>query len=339
MEWIAHHQAAGVTDFLIYSNDCDDGTGEMLDALDAAGEIVHLPQTKKNGESVQWQAIRNAWKHPLRKEADWILVSDVDEFLNIHVAGHQISDLLKALPEGTDAVALPWRLFGNNDIVFATDTPVTEQFTASAPGDCSSPIAATLFKSLIRVGGPFNQLGVHRPKQKPATKAGLPKWVDGSGNKMPGVFAANQKRLSLYSLPSGRSLAEMNHYSLRSAEAFLIKRDRGLPNRKDKEIDLSYWVERNFNTERNETISAMRPATEKRLEALHRIPGVSDLHGRSVNWHHEKFKVLITQIDLYKLFNRIVLTGSSKVLSKQLTQQLVRWYGEAILSHPKNSAE
>ena len=112
MEWIAHHQAAGVTDFLIYSNDCDDGTGEMLDALAAAGEIVHLPQTKTGSQSIQWQALRDAWKHPLRKEADWILVSDVDEFLNIHVAGHQISDLLKALPDDTDAVALPWRLFG-----------------------------------------------------------------------------------------------------------------------------------------------------------------------------------------------------------------------------------
>ena len=33
IEWLAHHRACGFTDFLVYSNDCSDGTDVMLDRL------------------------------------------------------------------------------------------------------------------------------------------------------------------------------------------------------------------------------------------------------------------------------------------------------------------
>ena len=33
LEWLAHHRAVGVTDFLVFSNDCQDGTDAMLDRL------------------------------------------------------------------------------------------------------------------------------------------------------------------------------------------------------------------------------------------------------------------------------------------------------------------
>ncbi|MFN4129742.1 MAG: glycosyltransferase family 2 protein, partial [Paracoccaceae bacterium] len=35
LEWIAYHRAIGVDDFLIYTNDCTDGTDTMLDLLQA----------------------------------------------------------------------------------------------------------------------------------------------------------------------------------------------------------------------------------------------------------------------------------------------------------------
>ena len=33
LEWIAHHRGIGFTDFLIYTNDCSDGTDLLLDRL------------------------------------------------------------------------------------------------------------------------------------------------------------------------------------------------------------------------------------------------------------------------------------------------------------------
>jgi len=41
LEWLAHHRAVGFTDFLVLSNDCDDGTDRMLDRLEALGLLTH----------------------------------------------------------------------------------------------------------------------------------------------------------------------------------------------------------------------------------------------------------------------------------------------------------
>jgi hypothetical protein len=32
LEWVAHHLAVGFTDIVVYTNDCTDGTVEMLQA-------------------------------------------------------------------------------------------------------------------------------------------------------------------------------------------------------------------------------------------------------------------------------------------------------------------
>jgi len=41
LEWLAYHRAIGVDDFLVYSNDCDDGTDTMLDLLQSRGLLQH----------------------------------------------------------------------------------------------------------------------------------------------------------------------------------------------------------------------------------------------------------------------------------------------------------
>ncbi|CUH51107.1 glycosyltransferase family 2 protein [Shimia marina] len=326
LEWVAHHRAAGVTDFLIFSNDCDDGTDALLNALAQAGEVTHVPHVPVAGKSIQWQALRQAWKHPLRKAADWILVSDVDEFLNIHVGNHGISDLLAAVPEDTDAVLLPWRLYGHNDQVSIVDHPVTEQFTRCIPADAQYPVAAGLFKTLFSTKGPFNQLGVHRPKQKDPDKARLPKIVDGSGNPAHPFLAQTPSRLSLFGLGGGRDLVELNHYSVRSAAAFALKAERGLPNRASKPIDLAYWVERNFNTEPNTSIAQMRPATQVEYDRLVSLPRVRQLHDAGLHWHQARFEHLVRQPDVQELMVQVLCAGSSQVPPRHLQRQLIQWY-------------
>lgn len=329
LEWIAHHRAAGVTDFLIYSNDSDDGTDQLLSLLADAGEVVHVPHKPEPDKSIQWQALRQAWKHPLRKAADWIMVTDVDEFLNIHVPGRQIPDLLDKVGSDTDAILLPWRLFGNNDHVAIVDAPVTEQFTRCIPASAQYPVAASLFKTLFRANGPFNQLGVHRPKQKDPEKAGLPNIVDGSGQPAHPFLVQNPQRLSLYDLGVARDMVELNHYAIRSAAAFVVKRDRGLPNRATKKVDLAYWVERNFNTEDNTSIDKMRPATKRELQRLLAITDVAETHRQALHWHQNRFEGLIQQPDNQEVMSQILCAGGSQVPSRDLQRQLVKWYQQA----------
>ena len=43
VEWVAYHRVIGFTDFLVYTNDCEDGTVEMLERLEEMGVLVHQP--------------------------------------------------------------------------------------------------------------------------------------------------------------------------------------------------------------------------------------------------------------------------------------------------------
>ena len=328
LEWIAHHRAAGVTDFLIFSNNCSDGTDEMLKLLQRSRIIHHVSHEKTGGQSIQWQALKAAWKHPIRKKSDWILVSDVDEFVNIKTGNNRFEDLIQAIHPDADALVMQWRLFGHNGVVDFLDQPVTAQFTKAIPPDAAFPIAATLGKTLFRNDGPFNMLGVHRPKQKDPTKARRPIMVDGSGSFLPELYASNPDRLSLYGLPAGRDLVELNHYAIRSAAAFILKRARGLPNRK-KDIGLNYWVERNFNTVEDQSISAMRPTTQTVFDELMALPGMKAMHNNAVSWHQQKFAELITVPDNQKLMTQIITAGSSEIVPKSLQSRLLAWYHEA----------
>lgn len=325
LEWIAHHQNIGVTDFLIFSNDCEDGTHEMLEALQAQDVVVHVPQEIEEGVSPQWQALRAAWKHPLRKACDWALVCDVDEFVNIHVGQGRLSDLLDALPGEVDGILMPWRLFGSNRHAFYEDKPVTELFTASMAPECNYPVDASFFKSMFRTDGPFNQFGVHRPKQKSPEKARLPVWVNGGGQRMPEIFARHPQRLSLYGFPDSRALVECNHYSLKSAESFMVKRARGLPNRADKNIDLGYWIERNFNTEENSSILRMRTGTKESLDAL-MTAELAQLHEHAVKWHRQKFMELMKGEEEHRLFSQLMIACGSQCPPQEITRTLISLY-------------
>lgn len=329
LEWIAHHRAAGITDFLIFSNDCDDGTAGMLDLLDTAGIVTHVPQERQSKGSIQWQALKAAWKHPLRKAADWVLVSDVDEFLNIKTGDHTLAGLVGGLEPDVDGVVIPWRLFGHNGVVDFVDAPVTEQFTRAIVPGVRYPAAAGFFKTLFRPKGPFNQFGVHRPRQKPPERAGLPVFVDGSGRRLPEGLAMNGARLSLFGFEAGQDVVEMNHYSIRSAAGFLIKRARGLPNRSHKPVDLAYWVERNFNTVEDRSIAAMRPATQGALAEMLAIPGMQAAHEAAVVWHRARFAELVRDPVYQALLVDVLTAGSSTELPQELQRRLVRWYQDA----------
>ena len=41
LEWIAHHLSVGFGHFLVVTNDCEDGTDEILLALQRRGLVTH----------------------------------------------------------------------------------------------------------------------------------------------------------------------------------------------------------------------------------------------------------------------------------------------------------
>ncbi|WP_253913408.1 glycosyltransferase family 2 protein [Pseudoruegeria sp. HB172150] len=324
LEWLAHHRAIGVTDFLLFSNDCSDGTDKLLDALAPAG-VAHVRNQPPPNKSIQWNALKLAWKHDLRKAADWILAIDCDEFVNLRAPLDTLDDLLGKVGV-TDAVVLPWRLFGWNGERCLRQGLTTELFSRAAPEGCDYPADGRQFKTLFRSRGPFARLGVHRPRTRKGQSAA---WVDGSGHVLPDWFAQNEQKITLFGLKPASDLVQLNHYSLRSAQSFLLKRARGLPNRKHKPIDLMYWVERNFNSVEDHSINRLVPGTKAVLSELMQIPRVAELHAAAAAWHHARFDELMRDEAELKLYGRLLLAADSTPLEGAVVTDLIRRYQAA----------
>jgi hypothetical protein len=314
VEWLAHHRALGASSALVFSNDCDDGTDGLLDALAAQGVVEHIRQNG-GGKSVQWRALTAAKSHPLYEGADWVLGIDCDEFVTLKT--HDTLPALLTETEG-DAVTLVWRFFGAAGQLNFDTQPVTERFLRAAPEDMIFPAAARFFKTLYRPSA-FARPGVHRPKAKPSKPA---VWLDGSGAVLPKDFALDDGRI-LAGVPPGRDLAQLNHYSLRAVEDFMVKRRRGLPNRSDKALDASYWAERNFNTV--EDRSAARHWEARRAEAtrLMALPGVAQGHEACVTAHRARIAQILSDPLEARLFTRLALLTESAPPSPEATRRLL----------------
>lgn len=320
LEWLAHHRAMGVDRFLIYTNDCTDGSDGLLAALDRAGIVVHVPRTLKPQQSPQWSALKAAWEHEAVTSADWLMVSDVDEFADC--AAPSLPDLIAQSPDGTQGIALPWRLFGNAGIVPYEDADIAPRFTRRGRDGYYGTIGSTFFKSVFARSGPFTQFGVHRPRQKEGAR---PLWIDGTGAHLPEVFTANDKRISLLRLMRGAPVQSwVNHYSLRSAESFLAKAVRGLPSSRKKAIDLAYWVERNFNHVEDTSITRRAAETARARAALEALPGVRDAHEACVAAHRQIIARELKRPEAYALFRAMLIAGSSSGVPIPLGNRLIR---------------
>ena len=316
LEWIAYHRHIGVTDFLIYSNDCDDGTDLMLDRLAALGLVTHERNHSGGKKPVQWRALTKAARHPVTAAADWIYVADVDEFLNIHAGDGRIADLLAACPTA-DGFAIPWRMFGNNGVDGFVDAPVRHQFTKAAPDALVWPWKAVQFKSLYRNSRRYDKLGVHQPGFGDGDTGGG--WVDGNGAPCPmGFGTAHLTTAPRY------GLAQINHYALGAMDSFLVKQERGKPNHVSESFDLSYWVERNFETASDTSIRRHDAAVAAQIAALMEDPELARLHRQAVQFRHARIAELKALAPQFAFYCAIRQTGPTNPLPMDVQQQLLR---------------
>jgi hypothetical protein len=321
LEWLAHHLATGFDHFLVFSNDCADGTDEMLDHLAAKGLVTHLRNDGPYDQGgIQFTALKQAAKHPVVQEADWILPLDVDEFVNIHIGDHTLAALHDALPDAT-AITLTWRLFGCAGQARYTDKPVTETFTRCAPEVIYWPWRASMFKTLYRNDGIYRKPGVHRPRDPDPSRLAEARWYDGHGRVLPELFRSKR----IFS-PYGRQnygLAQINHYPLGAMESYVLKADRGRAVHSDDLLGLDYWVERNFNSDTDSSIAALGPQRTAKLEELKADPVLADLHAKAVNWRHQRFDTLM-QLEPYRaLFGRLLMTPPTRPIPLKEAQFMV----------------
>ena len=307
LEWAAYHRAIGVDQFLVYTNDCEDGTDAIWRRLAALGYGAHEVNDDIRARGVQKTALMRADDHELVAAAEWIGCLDVDEFINIRHGRGRLDDLFSAVG-GADLILMAWRRFGANGQVSYRDAPVLEQFTRAAPETCPYPFHNYGVKSLWRANGAYARIGVHRPLDPDPGRLDSIRVVNAEGRELPPY---REKRLWLLPEIAGYAGAQVNHYALRSAESFLVKRDRGLPNSKITDLDLGYWAERNFNTVEETSIHARLPEMRVELAKLLADAELADLHAAACDWHKTRIRALLTQPETLKLFLRIIATETA----------------------------
>ncbi|MEM9967898.1 MAG: glycosyltransferase family 2 protein [Pseudomonadota bacterium] len=306
VEWLSHHLAAGFDHMLVLSHDCTDGSDQLLDMLSVDPRITHMPFEPAGPKTVQWQALERIKSHELYRNADWALFFDCDEFLcSPKSVSHIIDDFSKQTT--FDALTLPWRFFGANGQKRRKEGLTPERFKRAAPFDLHFPLAH-LFKTLHRPRS-FRQPGVHRPRLKKNSEA---IWMHANGQMLPSSFAQSDAAITLYGSISHSPKLWLNHYSLRSVEEFLIKRARGLPNHMAREIDLQYWVERNWNTVEACEIDHMLPSTKRYYDTLLKLPGIEETHQGCLKAHKERHRVINNDLEALRLSFRLNMVPESR---------------------------
>jgi hypothetical protein len=127
LEWVAHHRVVGFDAIYVASNDCSDGSDALLAALDRAGIIGHVPNEVAPGVIPQhagYDRIRAS--HPIDR-AEWLMMLDTDEFLNIHIGQNRVQDLTMRAG-AADIIAVSARSFSDLPQTHWEPGPVTRAF-------------------------------------------------------------------------------------------------------------------------------------------------------------------------------------------------------------------
>ncbi|MEI4261674.1 glycosyltransferase family 2 protein [Roseovarius sp. D0-M9] len=286
LEWVAYNRLIGFTDFLIYTNDCDDGTDLIAKRLDELGMAQHRQNPFKPGGSPQRSALKAARSEDLLKKADWLICADCDEFLNVRVGKGRLDDLFAAVGDA-DAISVCWKLMGNSGRVAYSEDFVIEQFDRGC-GEQEFPNYRALgMKTLVRNTDRFEKLRIHRPAFH--LDKGDIAWVDGGGQPMPDLYLSQG-----WKAHSGfrHDYVRLHHYAVRSVDSFLVKRDRGRTNHVGDDQGVTYWSNMNYNTERDTSIHARLPGLRKEMASLLKDPELARLHKAATEWHRGRIEEL-----------------------------------------------
>ncbi|MFM7332970.1 MAG: glycosyltransferase family 2 protein [Tabrizicola sp.] len=215
VEWLAHYKVLGFGDFLIYDNSSDDGTSEVLAALDEAGELVHLDWPHSMGARPQRLAYGHALKH---SDADWLAFFDADEFLFLR-HDRTITDFLARFDDDVSAIAVNWIVFGSGGQKTWRALPVTERFTDALPPTAAENHQVKAIGRRSRLTG----IGIHRVPVA-AGRYVMPSGQDASFTSLTSSVAHET------------SVAALHHYAVKSLEEFGEKRARGEANSHNPEL-------------------------------------------------------------------------------------------------------
>ena len=276
LEWYAHHLAVGFTKILVYTNDCSDGTDDMLIRLEELGLGYHRRNDIPEGVKPQPSAMKYAQAEPKVAEADWILMFDADEFLCINYGDGTLDPMLDAAGDA-NGIVVTWRIFGSGNVVDWSRDPVTEQYLYAAPPTWNKGWGV---KTLFKFDPDKWKIGIHRPSIKNKhLETGFPdtvKWLNGSGQPMEDYFKFRGWRSIRRTV--GYQWAQMNHYAVKSIDSYAIRKFRGNVNNKKDKYNADYWSLQDRNEVYDDKILRYTERRKQIMDELLTDPVLSRLH-------------------------------------------------------------
>lgn len=278
IEWVAHHLAVGFTDLVVYTNDCSDGTDDMLIRLEELGLAHHRRNLIPEGLRPQPSALNYAQEEPVICQSNWVMVFDADEFLSIRYGDGTLDDLIAATAgEGANGIVVTWRIFGSGGVVDWSRAPVTEQYLMAAPPEWNKGWGV---KTLFAFDPERWRLGIHRPKMKSRwLKTDFPdtvRWLNGSGRVMEDYFKFRGWRSIARTV--GHDWVQMNHYAVKSVDSYAIRKLRGNVNFKADKYNADYWSLQDRNELRDETMLRYSARRNALIAQLLQDPVLNRLH-------------------------------------------------------------
>jgi len=286
LEWLAHHFTLGIDDLLIFTNFCTDNTDKILDRLEVImpHRVKHQPNPKVMfPDRGKWHimALRYAGHFGRYRAADWIYVTDADEFLNLKGDISTLDDLVKKTGP-FDAISFTSVAFGSNGHRHASQDAVTQRFfrtsidfeSAAKANKSTLTAVKTLYRN--KIVGPRRP---HRPVTKEFSKTGGT-WINGSGQLLPSDWTDGAGKAIEGN--GTRDLAQLNHYAVKSAAEFLLKVDRG------DAVDASrlgaseqYWAHGNKTGNLDESGIGLSASAQDVYDYFLSDPELNELHQQS----------------------------------------------------------
>lgn len=316
IEWVAHHLAVGFSDLVVYTNDCSDGTDDMLIRLEELGLCHHRRNVIPEGIRPQPSALTHAQAEPVVGQSDWVMVFDADEFLSIRYGDGTLDGLIVAAKaQGATGVVVTWRIFGSGGVVDWSRAPVTEQYLMAAPQSWNKGWGV---KTLFTFDPGYWKLGIHRPKMKTRhIKTGFPdrvKWLNGSGREMEDYFKFRGWRSITRTV--GYDWVQLNHYAVKSVDSYAIRKMRGNVNNKADKYNSDYWSLQDRNEVRDDTMLRYSEARNRIIAQLLDDPVLNRLHSAAVARAEDR----LTELRQTEAYHRLVsdLAAASQVPISQI---------------------
>lgn len=254
IEWMAYYLVLGFDRLLIYDNGSTDNTREIVENAKLNDDrIEYIPWPDVKGYSPQISAYNDVIS---RTNTEWIAFFDADEFLVLK-ENDTIGEFLDKFDYSTAAITFNWLIFGSSGHERYKDDLIIRRFTRCS----NSKFKFNYYiKTIVRKNA-IKYMQIHTPE----LNYGSYKNASGQPVKLDNYVCTTA---------ISHSVAQINHYVLKSREEFFKKIDKGEAcyppnsNQRFTKFTDGFWDEHDRNENVDFSISKMIRPTINMMNRL-----------------------------------------------------------------------